>query len=1295
MKIHILCLILLLTGVKNTFSQMLEYIPSIDGKVITLATQGDTVYAGGAFARVYTPDSTAHFGAVVSRTDAQVLDVSSKPNGFVTCAISDGNKGFFISGKFTKIGDSTRLGIAHLDSVGKVTGKLGGMQTNGDILTLFFRNDTLIIGGEFHNVNGSPRTGIAVLKASTNQVLASSLNTNGSVLTLKASGNTLYVGGGFNTIGGQPRIGVASLNLANLGVNAWTPAVPSSSAAVYSIAITDLAIYIGGYFDFVSRKNLAAFDKQTGALTSFTHNFGMNDRVWAMETYGDTLIVGGDFSNTNMWYVRISQNSMFNASLAIGLPAVRSITIDGDRVYVASNTFSNPTIHYNAFSAHNLRTNEQVKSWDPGATGFISGICVAVSGENVYVGGTCQFLGGKKREGIMAFLASTGRVLDWNPSVNGEVRAIQRVENTIYIGGSFDSVNNVKRRHFASVDANSGALNPLNLNPNKNVNTFALKDNILFVGGRFDSIGGQIRRGITSVDITTGIERPSIYGPLWPGAEINSLAVSDDRLYAGGPFSYVLGSVSRSAACAFDISTAALLPWNPAPYPSLVNTIVPYKDKVFLGGNFTKMNGLSVSTQPFFATVDSSAGKVIQTIGKAMYGFDKMIISNGILYTSSYANSPNHPQQKHVSAFNCETLDLSSWATYPQQMHEVLCVGVSGNKMFFGGWQNVFPQVSPDSPRMALSGIQLDTAISIDSIPAKNYCAGSYLQVSFTDNTVCDTSNIYTVELSDPNGDFSIPTMIGRVRSQYSSMAECHIPIDVPLASGYRIRVISSSPNRVSEDNGYDLAISDQLIVGFSSQSLFSQCFMGHNFAFTDTSSSQSQIYRQWTFGDNSSSTVANPSKTYSAPGIYTIKLVLSNALGCTNFVSTTVKVWGEPSAVLSPAGTVGLCNNDSLLLVSSPGSTYLWQKNNLPLPSSGTQTYKLNTGGSYRVIVSDSNNCVDTSAITTVILKNSPKAIINTTSTSAQCIKGNRFTFHDSSSVASGTLTRLWALDDSTFSFNINTSKAYPAPGEYFVKLVSSANGCKDSASYSIKVFPQPGATISTTGKLSICSMDSLSLNANSGTKFSYAWLKNDTLIPTPSQAVFNVRSSGAYKVIVADTNMCADTSLNVSVNVNDNPQKPTILLKGLDSLVSDISAASYNWYLNDQFIDMADSQYYITVTSGDYTVELVNDSGCTSISDSYTYTYVGMHELLITGDDIILSPNPAIDCLNIVTNRSLGTYTIAIFDLNGKKIAEQKNNTGMIRLSLPLISSGLYLVKIITENIGTISKRVVINQQ
>lgn len=188
--------------------------------------------------------------------------------------------------------------------------------------------------------------------------------------------------------------------------------------------------------------------------------------------------------------------------------------------------------------------------------------------------------------------------------------------------------------------------------------------------------------------------------------------------------------------------------------------------------------------------------------------------------------------------------------------------------------------------------------------------------------------------------------------------------------------------------------------------------------SFTNTTTNA--ISYTWDFGDGTTSSVANPSHIYSAPGIYSIKLVACNSSGncdsllrsayirvtptqfitnsiicfgqtytvgtntysvvgtytdslqaisgCDSIVTTNLTISPLPVVTISATGPTSFCQGDSVTLNSSAGlSAWQWYRFNTLLPGSTNSSFTANLRGNYRCIANNSAQCLGTSNVISV----------------------------------------------------------------------------------------------------------------------------------------------------------------------------------------------------------------------------------------------------------------------------------------------------------------------------------------
>jgi hypothetical protein len=94
------------------------------------------------------------------------------------------------------------------------------------------------------------------------------------------------------------------------------------------------------------------------------------------------------------------------------------------------------------------------------------------------------------------------------------------------------------------------------------------------------------------------------------------------------------------------------------------------------------------------------------------------------------------------------------------------------------------------------------------SIAGSPFCAGAAVTVNFTTSGTFNSGNIFTAQLSDATGSFASPTVIGTIARTTSGTVNARIAYTQVSGTGYRIRVISSSPiTPPTGNNGSDLIV--------------------------------------------------------------------------------------------------------------------------------------------------------------------------------------------------------------------------------------------------------------------------------------------------------------------------------------------------------------------------------------------------------------------------------------------------------------------------------------------------------
>lgn len=201
--------------------------------------------------------------------------------------------------------------------------------------------------------------------------------------------------------------------------------------------------------------------------------------------------------------------------------------------------------------------------------------------------------------------------------------------------------------------------------------TQAIAGNTVFVGGEFTTarppgaapgVSTSPRANLMAFDLTTGALLP------WnPGAnaQIRAMTVSPDgqTLYVGGTFTQIAGQ-NRYRIAAFSTATGALLPWAPTPNATVYG-IAMTGSTVWLSGSFTSVAGQARTN---VASVSASNGTLLpfKATVAGGYGARGMVVNPGgdkvvVIGSFTSVNGSTNPG-RGMAALDSATGELVPWA---------------------------------------------------------------------------------------------------------------------------------------------------------------------------------------------------------------------------------------------------------------------------------------------------------------------------------------------------------------------------------------------------------------------------------------------------------------------------------------------------------------------------------------------------------------------------------------------------------------------------------------------------------
>src|SRR5450432_2394682 len=359
--------------------------------------------------------------------------------------------------------------------------------------------------------------------------------------------------------------------------------------------------------------------------------------------------------------------------------------------------------------------------------------------------------------------------------------------------------------------------------------------------------------------------------------------------------------------------------------------------------------------------------------------------------------------------------------------------------------------------------------------------------------------------------------------------------------------------------------------------------------------SSTSATGNQWLKDGVNIVGATNQKFTAKISGAYTVQLSSGGGCNVTSAPKVVLVNPVPPKPVISAAGPVTFCSNDSVKLTSSAATGNQWIVDGAFIQDSVSKTLIVKTSGAYKVLVTGVGGCQsasDSIKVTVINLLTPP--IVSADGPLTFC-NGDSVVF--SSTSATG---NQWLKDGVNIVGANNQTFTAKLSGAYTVQL-SSGGGCNvTSAPKVVLVNPvPPKPTISAAGPVTFCSNDSVKLTSSAAT--GNQWIVDGAFIQDSVSKTLIVKTSGAYKVLVTGTGGCQSASDSIKVTVINLLTPPIVSASGPltfcngDSVVFSSTSATGNQWLKDGVnIVGATNQTYTAKLSGAYTVQLSSGGGC-----------------------------------------------------------------------------------------------------
>lgn len=336
-------------------------------------------------------------------------------------------------------------------------------------------------------------------------------------------------------------------------------------------------------------------------------------------------------------------------------------------------------------------------------------------------------------------------------------------------------------------------------------------------------------------------------------------------------------------------------------------------------------------------------------------------------------------------------------------------------------------------------GCQLSTAtqtITVNAAPLVGF--------NIDNATQCFANNLF---------NFTNTTTIAAGTMQYSwdlgdgtTSTAVHETHSYALPGTYTVKLVVTSDQGCKDSVSIPVIVNASPVAGFGVDKA-QQCFAGNQFIFTNTSTlSPGTLQYNWELGDGTQETTRDVTHAYSAPGSYSVRLLVSSEKGCTDDSVFNIVVDPSPVAGFSIANPQQCFGGNSFnfintTVLSSGTLQYLWDLGDGTTAVTRDVTHSYTAPGNYTVkmvAVSD-KGCADSMTIQVKVLG----FVVADFLVEPACINHRLPLTNKTINTWGAPLNYLWDFGNGQTSTQINPVFSYAAPGTYTIKLSVNPASC------------------------------------------------------------------------------------------------------------------------------------------------------------------------------------------------------------------------------------------------------------